>query len=72
MIAPDGGTREVLLGQDLHAGEMVQFTVPAGSWFGAAPAPGSDFSLAGCAASPGFRMDEPELGEVFQIDELQQ
>lgn len=63
MIAPDGEPREVLLGQDILAGQSVQFCVPAGSWFGATPAKSSGYCFVGCTVAPGFRMDELELGE---------
>ncbi|MDP1829229.1 MAG: cupin domain-containing protein [Archangium sp.] len=35
--------------------------VPAGTWFGALPAPGSAFSLVGCTVSPGFEFSDFEL-----------
>lgn len=63
MIEPNGESREVLLGQNILAGQIVQFSVPAGSWFGAAPAKNSAYCLVGCTVAPGFRMDELELGE---------
>lgn len=42
--------------------EAPQHLVPAGTWFGALPAPGSSFSLVGCTVSPGFEFAHFELG----------
>ncbi len=39
-----------------------QHVVPAGTWFGALPAPGSAFSLVGCTVSPAFEFAGFELG----------
>jgi predicted cupin superfamily sugar epimerase len=39
-----------------------QHVVPAGTWFGARPAPGSAWSLVGCTVSPGFEFSGFELG----------
>ena len=63
MITPEGDTQEIFLGQDILADQMVQYTVPAGSWFGATPAENSAYSLVGCTVAPGFCMDELELGD---------
>ena len=41
-----------------------QIVVPAGAWFGALPAPGSRWTLAGCTVSPGFEFSTFELGET--------
>jgi predicted cupin superfamily sugar epimerase len=41
-----------------------QILVPARSWFGALPAPGSRWTLAGCTVSPGFEFSTFELGET--------
>ncbi len=67
LIRPDGDTQEVILGQDIGAGQEVQYCVPGGSWFGATPDQGSDYSLVGCTVSPGFRMDELQLGEAKDL-----
>lgn len=59
---PETAAREVLLGQNLLAGQRLQYAVPAGSWFGATPCPGSAFSLLGCTVAPGFDFVDLELG----------
>jgi predicted cupin superfamily sugar epimerase len=71
MISPTGEAREIVLGPDTAAGQLFQFAVPAGFWFGAAPKPGACFSLAGCVVAPGFAFadldmaSEPELKKAF-------
>ncbi len=60
-IAPDGTTRETVLGPDLDAGQTPQHVVPAGSWFGAFPAAGTDFSFVGCTVAPGFDFRDFEM-----------
>ena len=39
-----------------------QHLVPAGTWFGSMPAPGSKYSLVGCTVAPGFEFERFELG----------
>lgn len=40
-----------------------QHVVPAGTWFGAKPAPGTEFALVGCTVAPGFDFADFELAE---------
>lgn len=61
-IFPDGALSVVTLGPDSAAGQRVQHVVPAGCWFGAIPAPDSEFSLVGCTVAPGFDFRDFELG----------
>ena len=49
---------------------MLQYSVTAGSWFGATPAKGSQFSLVGCTVAPGFSMQNLELGEADELHTL--
>ena len=62
-IAPDGRVRETLLGRDPGAGQVPSHVVPAGAWFGAAPAEGTAFALVGCTVSPGFEFEGFELAD---------
>lgn len=57
----DGTIKETLLGRDLKNGQLLQYTVPAGVWFGAYLPEGSEFSLVGCTVSPGFDFADFEL-----------
>ena len=63
MLLPNGTVREVILGHEILAGQFVQYCVPAGAWFGAAPCIGGAYSFVGCTVSPGFVMEELEFGE---------
>lgn len=54
MISARGEYSETIVGRNLAAGEMPQFTVPAGTWFGATVIESNNFSLVGCTVSPGF------------------
>ena len=44
--------------------ERPQVLVPARTWFGALPAPGSRGTLAGCTVSPGFEFSTFEIGQT--------
>ena len=44
--------------------ERPQVLIPARTWFGALPAPGSGWTLAGCTVSPGFELSAFELAET--------
>ena len=60
-LAPDGTETITKLGKNLSQGETIQYVVKAGTWFGARPAPGTDFCLVGCQVSPGFDFSDFEL-----------
>lgn len=55
------GHRQVLIGRDVSKGEVLQFVVPAGTWFAATPRQNSSFSLLGCTVSPGFDFADFEM-----------
>lgn len=57
----DGSIKETVLGRDLTRGQKVQYTVPAGVWFGAYLPEGSEFAFVGCTVSPGFDFQDFEL-----------
>jgi len=61
MISPEGEYREVTLGQDILNGELLQYVVPAGWWFGATPAEGAEWSLVSCTVAPGFDFADFEM-----------
>ena len=63
MIGSDGKDREIILGQDIGAGQYLQYVVPAGVWFGATPCKGTDFSFVGCTVAPGFDFADFEIGD---------
>lgn len=55
------GYRNKQLGVDLRNGKAFQVLMPAGCWFAAEPAPGTDFTLSGCTVSPGFDFRDFEM-----------
>ncbi|MGH9521165.1 MAG: cupin domain-containing protein [Terriglobales bacterium] len=62
MLTPDGAARRVLLGQNIEAGENVQFVVPAGVWQGSRLVAGGEFALLGTTMSPGFDPSDYQAG----------
>lgn len=60
-IFEDGRTEEVTLGPDYLNGQLVQYVVPAGCWFGSRPAEDSEFSFVGCTVAPGFDFRDFEM-----------
>ena len=67
MISPDGKFSEIIMGQNMAAGDIVQALVPAGCWFGAKPTEGAVFSFVGCTLSPGFDFADFELAKRAEI-----
>ena len=51
----------------LLSAERPQVVIPAHAWFGAMPAPGSRWTLAGCTVSPGFDFSTLELGKTEEL-----
>lgn len=67
MIDAAGKAEEVVLGADVRAGQLLQFVVPAGHWFGAAPVAGGVFSLTGCTVAPGFDFADFEMASAAEL-----
>lgn len=61
-ISPSGEVNQIVMGQDVLNGQLVQFFVPAGYWLGGYLNKDSKFSFVGCTVSPGFDFDDFELG----------
>jgi predicted cupin superfamily sugar epimerase len=62
-IDPAGRLKTTRLGGGFAAGGVYQHVVPAGVWFGAAPAENGRFALVGCTVAPGFDFADFELAE---------
>lgn len=58
ILLPEGDCQQVVLGQDLLAGQHVQYVVPAGFWQGSKLLPGGSFALLGTTMAPGFTDDD--------------
>ena len=57
-----GKSRRIILGQELLKGQVVQFTVPAGTWQGSRLISGGRYALLGTTMAPGFDPADFTLG----------
>jgi predicted cupin superfamily sugar epimerase len=62
-----GGSKEIVLGQNLLAGQQVQVLAPRGVWQGSLLEPGGDFALLGCTVAPGFDYADYEHGNRAEL-----
>lgn len=62
-----GQLKSTLIGRDLPAGELFQYTVKANTWFGSRVKAGGDFSLVGCTVAPGFDFADFEMAERQEL-----
>jgi len=56
-------SRATVLGPNITDGQLVQYVVKAGVWFGSFPNEGTKFSFVGCTVSPGFDFSDFELAD---------
>ena len=68
LLEPDGLARQVLLGDDLAAGERPFVAVPAGVWMGAGTT--GAWSLVGTTMAPPYREEGFELGTFAELTDL--
>jgi len=69
LLYEDGSSAEVTMGADVLAGQLVQFTVPAGVWQAGCLLQGSEYALFGCTMTPGFTTDCFELALAADLME---
>jgi len=62
LLYPDGKAEHVILGQDIFAGQRVQFVAPRGVWQGSHLLTGGRFALIGTTMAPGYEDDDYEAG----------
>lgn len=62
-IDSDGQSIEIRLGPNPERGEVFQFVVPAGCWFGSCLTRPDTFALVGCTVAPGFDFADFEMAE---------
>jgi len=71
-----GQLQLITLGNDILNGEILQFVVPAQTWFAARIKTGSGYSLASCTVAPGFDFSDFELAErenlIKEFSELEE
>jgi predicted cupin superfamily sugar epimerase len=60
LLYPDGVFQTVVLGQNVLAGEQVQFVIPAGVWQGSRLKAGGSFALFGTTMAPAFQVEDFE------------
>lgn len=73
LINETGGYKTTVLGPNISAGEVVQYVVKGGTWFGSYPNLDTNderdslYSFVGCTVSPGFEFSDFELGSNAQL-----
>ncbi len=65
-ITPEGEVIETQLGSDVMAGQVPQYVVTAGHYFGAR-VEGDGFAFVGCTVSPGFDFDDFEMADRDEL-----
>ena len=59
--------RVSVLGKDIRGGQVLQYTIPSNTWFGAYVDPDVEYSLVGCTLCPAFTFQGFELGSRDQL-----
>jgi uncharacterized protein len=67
LLYPDGTSRTVVMGQDVLAGQQVQFVVPAGVWQGSRLLPGGEYAFFGTTMAPAFLASDFEAGTQEEL-----
>jgi predicted cupin superfamily sugar epimerase len=66
-ISPEGDYHCIALGNHFTKGEVPQYVVPAGWWFGSESVGEIGYSLVGCTVAPGFDFADFELAEKEKL-----
>lgn len=67
ILLPDGSSEIVILGQNIMAGQRLQYLVPAGVWMGARLKSGGENAVFGNTMSPGFMEKDFEIGNAKEL-----
>jgi predicted cupin superfamily sugar epimerase len=67
LLFPDGTSQVIILGQEILAGQFVQFVVPAGVWQGLHLLQPRGWALLGTTMAPGYEQDDFELGKRKEL-----
>ncbi len=70
LLHPDGRSERVLLGQNLLAGQRLQFAVAREVWQGSRLVAGGRFALLGTTMAPGFDAQDFTLGDRAELTRL--
>ena len=68
LLHAEGHSERVILGQDLQAGQHVQYVVPAGVWIGSRLRDGGQFALMGTTMAPGYDNQDYKGGEAAGLE----
>ena len=68
LLGPEEQSERVILGQDLLAGQHVQYVVPAGAWMGSRVLKGGRFALMGTTMAPGYDDQDYEGGDAAELE----
>ena len=69
-ISESGIHTKTIIGNDLSRGQVPQWVVKGGTWFGAEVMNENSFSLVGCTVSPGFDFADFELPALQELIQL--
>lgn len=64
-ITPKGEEIETIIGNQLDQGQLPQYTVKAGNWFGSRSI--GTYSLVGCTVYPGFDFQDFEMADRGEL-----
>lgn len=67
LLYPNGSSRTVVMGQDVLAGQQIQFVVSAGVWQGSRLLPGGDYALFGTTMAPAFLVTDFEAASRAKL-----
>ena len=67
VITKEGIYQLIKIGRNVTNGEVFQFTVEAGDWFGASVSEVDSFSLCGCTVAPGFDFRDFEMPDPDEL-----
>ncbi len=67
LLYPDGQSEEIVMGQDILAGQKLQHVVTAGTWQAARLCAGGTYAIFGCTMAPGFTGDCFEGGTIEML-----
>jgi predicted cupin superfamily sugar epimerase len=54
LLYPNGQSEEIVMGQDILAGQKLQHVIAAGTWQAARLCAGGTYAIFGCTMAPGF------------------
>lgn len=67
LLHPTGESELIILGQDILAGEKLQYLVPAGVWMGARLKLDGEYAVFGNTMAPGFTEKDFEIGIAAKL-----